>query len=181
MANALFYLAVADRFFGPLIEQLGRAALTRQSEHAWRRVFVEKPFGHDLESARHALELARMAVQGAVGRLADNGAVEERQVVAYDVAHAAAAVECACHLLSEKPVETVSALRDITFACAHCASPLVVDAAAAGLTLPCQQCGRPTPIPDIPSAHARGAEADGLRRVWDALGAARHARVRGSC
>jgi hypothetical protein len=55
-------------------------------------------------------------------------------------------------------VETVSALRDITFACAHCASPLVVDAAAAGLTLPCQQCGRPTPIPDIPSAQARGAE-----------------------
>ena len=50
-ANALFYLAVAERFFGPVIEQLGRAGLTRQSERAWRRVIVEKPFGHDLASA----------------------------------------------------------------------------------------------------------------------------------
>ncbi len=50
-ANVLFYLAVADRFFGPVIEQLGRAGLTRQSERAWRRVIVEKPFGHDLASA----------------------------------------------------------------------------------------------------------------------------------
>src|SRR6516162_6879715 len=50
-ANALFYLAVADRFFGPVIEQLGGAGLTRQSEGAWRRVIVEKPFGHDFASA----------------------------------------------------------------------------------------------------------------------------------
>src|SRR5262245_17700778 len=50
-AHVLFYLAVADRFFGPVIEQLGRAGLTRQSEKAWRRVIVEKPFGHDFASA----------------------------------------------------------------------------------------------------------------------------------
>jgi glucose-6-phosphate 1-dehydrogenase len=50
-ANVLFYLAVAERFFGPVVEQLGRAGLTRQSEGAWRRVIVEKPFGHDLASA----------------------------------------------------------------------------------------------------------------------------------
>jgi glucose-6-phosphate 1-dehydrogenase len=50
-ANALFYLAVADRFFAPVIEQLGRAGLVRQSPEAWRRVIVEKPFGHDLPSA----------------------------------------------------------------------------------------------------------------------------------
>jgi glucose-6-phosphate 1-dehydrogenase len=49
--NVLFYLAVADRFFGPAIEQLGRAGLTRQSVGAWRRVIVEKPFGHDFASA----------------------------------------------------------------------------------------------------------------------------------
>ena len=48
----LFYLAVADRFFGPVIEQLGHAGLTRQSEERWRRVIVEKPFGHDLASAQ---------------------------------------------------------------------------------------------------------------------------------
>ena len=50
-ANVLFYLAVSERFFGPVIEQLGRAGLTRQSERGWRRVIVEKPFGHDLASA----------------------------------------------------------------------------------------------------------------------------------
>ena len=50
-ANALFYLAVGDRFFGPVIDQLGRAGLVRQSENAWRRVVIEKPFGHDLASA----------------------------------------------------------------------------------------------------------------------------------
>jgi glucose-6-phosphate 1-dehydrogenase len=51
-ANVLFYLAVADRFFGPVIEGLGHAGLTRQSQGAWRRVIVEKPFGHDLASAQ---------------------------------------------------------------------------------------------------------------------------------
>ena len=34
-----------------MIEQLGRAGLTRQSDGAWRRVIVEKPFGHDFASA----------------------------------------------------------------------------------------------------------------------------------
>jgi glucose-6-phosphate 1-dehydrogenase len=51
-ANVLFYLAVPDRFFGPIIERLGRAGLARQSETGWRRVIVEKPFGHDLASAK---------------------------------------------------------------------------------------------------------------------------------
>ncbi len=50
--NALFYLATADRFFCGIIQQLGRAGLTEQTEGAWRRVIVEKPFGHDLPSAR---------------------------------------------------------------------------------------------------------------------------------
>src|SRR6516162_4476632 len=50
--NGLFYLAVADRFFAPVIEQLGKAGLTEQSNHAWRRVIIEKPFGHDLASAK---------------------------------------------------------------------------------------------------------------------------------
>jgi glucose-6-phosphate 1-dehydrogenase len=50
--NVLFYLAVGDRFFGPIVDQLGRAGLARQSENAWRRVIIEKPFGHDFASAR---------------------------------------------------------------------------------------------------------------------------------
>jgi glucose-6-phosphate 1-dehydrogenase len=52
-ANALFYLAVADRFFGPLVERLGGAGLvTHQEGGPWRRVIIEKPFGHDLASAK---------------------------------------------------------------------------------------------------------------------------------
>src|SRR6185437_4231428 len=55
--NCLFYLAVADRFFEPVIDQLGSAGLLDQQardgkpEH-WRRVVIEKPFGHDLTSAQ---------------------------------------------------------------------------------------------------------------------------------
>lgn len=56
--NVIFYLAVADRFFGTVVEQLGKARLTDQNEDQdskprfWRRVVIEKPFGHSLESAR---------------------------------------------------------------------------------------------------------------------------------
>jgi glucose-6-phosphate 1-dehydrogenase len=56
--NVLFYLAVADRFFGPVVDQLGQAKLTEQGENkdgkprCWRRVVIEKPFGHSLDSAR---------------------------------------------------------------------------------------------------------------------------------
>ena len=56
--NAIFYLAVADRFFGTAVEQLGKAKLTDQGEDKngkprfWRRVVIEKPFGHSLDSAR---------------------------------------------------------------------------------------------------------------------------------
>ncbi len=56
--NAIFYLAVADRFFGTIVEELGNAKLTDEGEDGdgrrqfWRRVVIEKPFGHSLESAR---------------------------------------------------------------------------------------------------------------------------------
>src|SRR5438132_14336581 len=36
---------------------------------------------------------------------------------------------------------------DLLFKCQHCSSPLVVDAAAAGMTLNCQRCGKPTLVP----------------------------------
>jgi glucose-6-phosphate 1-dehydrogenase len=52
-ANVLFYLAVADRFFGDLVERLGEAQLVNHSDgEPWRRVIIEKPFGHDLASAK---------------------------------------------------------------------------------------------------------------------------------
>ena len=36
---------------------------------------------------------------------------------------------------------------DIVFACTHCATSFVVDAAAAGLAVQCQSCGKPTRVP----------------------------------
>jgi len=50
--NYLFYLAVSDRFFGPVVEHLGASNLAQEKDGHWRRVVVEKPFGHDLESAK---------------------------------------------------------------------------------------------------------------------------------
>ncbi|SBV50311.1 glucose-6-phosphate dehydrogenase [Xanthomonas bromi] len=52
--NVLFYLATAARFFEPVLLNLGEAGLVKQREgEGWRRVIVEKPFGHDLPSAKH--------------------------------------------------------------------------------------------------------------------------------
>jgi len=51
-SNAVFYLAVAPRFFGSISEKLGQAGLFDEAENAFRRVVVEKPFGTDLVSAR---------------------------------------------------------------------------------------------------------------------------------
>ena len=50
--NYLFYLAVADRFFAPAIAALGASGLLAERENQWRRVVIEKPFGHDLSSAK---------------------------------------------------------------------------------------------------------------------------------
>ena len=50
--NVLFYMAVADRFFGTIAGKLGKAGLVEQTESSFRRLIVEKPFGHDLDSAR---------------------------------------------------------------------------------------------------------------------------------
>jgi glucose-6-phosphate 1-dehydrogenase len=51
--NYFFYLATAPSFFGPIVEQLAAVGLMDEGDnHHWRRVIIEKPFGHDLESAR---------------------------------------------------------------------------------------------------------------------------------
>jgi len=50
--NYLFYLATAPKFFAPIIQQLGTAGLSNQENGCWRRVVIEKPFGHDLDSAK---------------------------------------------------------------------------------------------------------------------------------
>jgi glucose-6-phosphate 1-dehydrogenase len=51
--NRIFYLSTAPDFFGPIAEQLSKAGLAQPEDgKGWTRVIVEKPFGHDLESAR---------------------------------------------------------------------------------------------------------------------------------
>ena len=50
--NAVFYCAVAARFFSVVAEQIGKAGLLKQSEGVFRRLVVEKPFGSDLPSSK---------------------------------------------------------------------------------------------------------------------------------
>jgi glucose-6-phosphate 1-dehydrogenase len=84
--NALFYLAVAARFFGTIVDKLGQAGLLKETGAAFRRVAIEKPFGSDLASAR-ALN-ARILKVG-----------EERQYYRVD------------HFLGKEPVQGIMALR----------------------------------------------------------------------
>ena len=55
---------------------------------------------------------------------------------------------------------------DIVFACSHCATSFVVDAAAAGLALECQSCGKPTRVP-VQTEAAIVANATNAARVSD--------------
>ncbi|MDN5852877.1 MAG: glucose-6-phosphate dehydrogenase [Actinomycetia bacterium] len=50
--NHAFYLSIPPGFFPTVIGQLSKHGLAEQDGDSWRRVVVEKPFGHDLESAK---------------------------------------------------------------------------------------------------------------------------------
>lgn len=50
--NRVFYLSVAPSLYSEAIEQLGAANLARPKPGSWTRIIIEKPFGHDLESAK---------------------------------------------------------------------------------------------------------------------------------
>ncbi|MGI4810214.1 MAG: glucose-6-phosphate dehydrogenase, partial [Janthinobacterium lividum] len=50
--SAIFYCAVAARFFGTVVDGLGKAGLLQQTDGMFRRVVIEKPFGSDLPSAQ---------------------------------------------------------------------------------------------------------------------------------
>ena len=48
--NRQFYLATQPSQFAPIVAQLGGVGLDHeQHDWGWRRVVIEKPFGHDLE------------------------------------------------------------------------------------------------------------------------------------
>jgi glucose-6-phosphate 1-dehydrogenase len=48
--NHLFYVSTPASVAGPIIEGLGAVGLNHR-EYGWTRIVLEKPFGHDLESA----------------------------------------------------------------------------------------------------------------------------------
>ena len=65
--NHAFYLAIPPSFFGDVADQLKEHGLAQPREGSWRRVVVEKPFGHDLESARHLNDI--------LGQVFDSGSI----------------------------------------------------------------------------------------------------------
>ena len=91
-SNAIFYLAIADRLFGDVVTRLSAAKLTDQgaggdvARRFWRRVVIEKPFGHSLDSAR--------ALNAVVGR-----ALHEDQIFRID------------HFLGKDTVQNIMAFR----------------------------------------------------------------------
>ena len=53
-SNKLFYIAASPKFYETIFKQLASSGLTKpcSQEEGWTRVIVEKPFGHDLETAK---------------------------------------------------------------------------------------------------------------------------------
>ena len=68
--NHAFYLSIPPKFFGDVVQQLEEHGLSQAREGSWRRVVVEKPFGHDLESARELNDsLSKVFPSGSVFRI----------------------------------------------------------------------------------------------------------------
>src|SRR5258708_22384296 len=72
LGNRFFYLAVAPRFFSPIAKKLGECGLTKEENRRWARVIVEKPFRHDLESAKQLKqELKHILTENQIYRIDD--------------------------------------------------------------------------------------------------------------
>ncbi|UOQ99041.1 glucose-6-phosphate dehydrogenase [Hymenobacter sp. 5317J-9] len=83
-ANIIYYLAVAPEFFPIIASNLAKSKLADDSDRT--RIVVEKPFGHDLESARELNKL--------LGEIFD-----ERQIYRID------------HYLGKETVQNIMAFR----------------------------------------------------------------------
>ncbi|GGG68432.1 glucose-6-phosphate dehydrogenase [Corynebacterium pelargi] len=84
--NWAFYLSVPPNFFSDVCHQLQRSGMAEAKGKSWRRVIVEKPFGHDQESARELNEII-------------NSVFPERSVFRID------------HYLGKETVQNILALR----------------------------------------------------------------------
>lgn len=68
--NHAFYLAIPPTFFAAVVGQLKEHGLAEPKEGSWRRVVVEKPFGHDLASARELNDiLGQVFESGSIFRI----------------------------------------------------------------------------------------------------------------
>ena len=65
--NHAFYLSIPPGLFPVVLEHLKAAGLAEDKPEAWRRVVIEKPFGHDLASAQ--------ALNTLVGEVFETGSV----------------------------------------------------------------------------------------------------------
>jgi glucose-6-phosphate 1-dehydrogenase len=64
MGNHAYYLSIPPKNFAVVAQKLKASGLvddTADAPDRWRRVVIEKPFGHDLESARELNESLRSA------------------------------------------------------------------------------------------------------------------------
>jgi glucose-6-phosphate 1-dehydrogenase len=84
--NYLFYMATAPEFFGDIAKALQTGGLTEETNGHWRRCVFEKPFGHDLNSAK---ALNRELLQ----------LLDEKQIYRID------------HYLGKETVQNIMALR----------------------------------------------------------------------
>ena len=50
--NRIYYLSTPPSQYPEIIQRLGAAGLNRSRKGGWTRIIIEKPFGHDLTSAR---------------------------------------------------------------------------------------------------------------------------------
>lgn len=69
--NHAFYLSIPPGLFPVVLDNLKESGLADSgNEHSWRRVVIEKPFGHDLESAQDLNKLVdRVFPPGCVFRI----------------------------------------------------------------------------------------------------------------
>jgi glucose-6-phosphate 1-dehydrogenase len=84
--NVLFYLSTQPSYYEPIIDLLGSSKLADSKPDGWRRIVIEKPFGHDLKSAE--------ALNAAIHRV-----VPEQEVYRID------------HYLGKETVQNIIAFR----------------------------------------------------------------------
>ncbi|AOX21022.1 glucose-6-phosphate dehydrogenase [Kozakia baliensis] len=68
--NVIFYFAVPAGLFAVIAKNLGDAGLLKEGEGFYRRLIVEKPFGHDLATARQLdVDLLKQADESQIYRI----------------------------------------------------------------------------------------------------------------